>query len=91
MFLYAASQYHLDKQIGDTVYFLSKSEMQDYLKKQNKKQEDIYRGRVLDPLLPLGSVKNSNKIIVNSFEEFKELLKPQYRFLAMDLYNSIKM
>lgn len=89
MFIYAANQYHLDKQIGKTVYFFCKNDLQNYLKKQNEKHEDIYRGHILVPLLPTIESKDLNKKNLETFVEFEELVKPEYRFLAMELYNSL--
>lgn len=90
MLLYAVDHYHLDKQIGNTVYFFTESEMRSYLKKQNEKGGVIYRGCILDPLLPTDGYGNTNKNGFESFEKFETMVKPEYRFLAMDLYSTIK-
>lgn len=90
MLLYAVNRYHLDKQVGDTVYFFIEDEMKSYLNKQNKKQDDTYRGYVLDPLLPVFEHGISDEKPFNTFEEFEPMVKPEYRFLALEMYSTLE-
>ncbi|MEY8498772.1 hypothetical protein AALF20_12835 [Enterococcus avium] len=84
------NQYHLDKRVGDTAYFFIEDEMINHLNKQNKKQDDTYRGLISNPLLPVFEHGISDEKTSNSFEEFEPMVKPEYRFLALELYSTLE-
>lgn len=87
MLLYAVERYHLNQKIGETKYFFTETEMKNYIELNNKMEQDMYRGFILDALKI--ETQKSDLDNIKNFSEFEPLVKPEYKFLAKKLYTKM--
>jgi len=88
--LHAVKKYDFDENEIDTIFFFKEDEMKNFLKNKNEEGNFIYRGETYDPLLPRRVDGNRGISMFENFDEFKKWVKPEYSFMAMDLYTEIK-
>lgn len=88
MRLYIVQKFHGNEYIEDHLFFYENDLMLQYLKKINQSSFFIYRGIIVDPLLKNvdRDFFNPNKSISELFGEFRKNIKPEYQFLAQELF-----
>lgn len=88
--LHAVKKYDLDENEISTIFFFKKHEMITFIKNNSDEKNFIYRGYTYDPLLPRRECDNREISIFENFDDFKKWVKPEYMFMAIDLYTEIE-
>lgn len=76
MRLYIVQKYFDNEYLEDHIIFYDDDMMIQYLKEINQSSFFTYRGIVVDP----------HKSISELFDEFRKNIKPEYQFLAQELF-----
>ncbi|WP_165005789.1 hypothetical protein [Enterococcus sp. ZJ1668] len=88
MRLYIVQKFYRNEYVKDHLFFYEKDLMLRYLKKINQSTFFIYRGIIVDPFFEIvdRDFFDSDKSIPELFDKFRRNIKPEYQFLAQELF-----
>ncbi|HGC5945071.1 TPA: hypothetical protein ACIZC1_002570 [Enterococcus faecalis] len=93
MLLYIVQKYKGATYIEDSIIFYDKEWMQEYIKAKKDSESYIYRGIIINPFFTEDALMtfkfSTERDILTLYEDFKQIVKPEYRFLSEKLFYKV--
>ncbi|EGO9445246.1 hypothetical protein ACX1Q7_002397 [Enterococcus faecalis] len=93
MLLYIVQKYKGAIYVEDSIIFYDKKLMEEYIKEKKDSELYTYRGIIINPFLTEDVLMKFNfsieRDILALHEEFKQIVKPEYRFLSDKLFYKV--